>query len=258
MPAHRSSSSTSTASRAPPSPLRGPRLEFISPEPVVAIPAYPSFKDRLSATDTWTKPSPAPAGRPTPALLPVPRAGSSSSASRTASTSLTPSLSPAPRAHSSRSTISPRTHPYQRARSNSTSSSATASSGASTSTAPQLQAAQAAAVRAALQHGRLDANSYTDGQLYAIREGAARAFARRGGGGGGGGRGEVEGQAQARGEGGKKRKRRGAGIEGREGGVVKAVKVRRSESCAVDGEGSEDEGEVPVKVEVDLRRMLGM
>ena len=115
-------------------------------------------------------------------------------------------------------------------------------------------------MRDAVRHGRLDATSYTDGQLYAIREGAAQAFARGGGGGGPRSgerareeRGEGEGQA-----GGKKRKRRGAGIEGRAGGVVKAVKARRLESCAVDGEGSEDEGEVRVKVEVDLRRMLGL
>ena len=116
-------------------------------------------------------------------------------------------------------------------------------------------------MRDAVRHGRLDATSYTDGQLYAIREGAAQAFARGGGGGGPRSgerareeRGEGEGQA-----GGKKRKRRGAGIEGRAGGVVKAVKVRRS-SCAVDGEGSEDEGEGEerVEVEVDLRRMLGL
>lgn len=251
MPSHTESPSTDKAARASPKASHHPHLVLVAPEQPTSIPSYPSFRDRLQATDTWSGPV-ASAGQRTSSVPPPARLPRSPSSSLS---SLAPSLSPPPRTTSSlspandHSTRSSSARPSsKRARSRSSASSGSSGTGKHHA----LRTAQAAAVRRAVQQGKLDANTYTDGQLYAVKESAARAFG--GGSGGGGGDGS---SANEEGRG-KKRQRRGSGVGGRAGHVFKEVQVKRA-SCAVDGEGSEAEAEAEAEqVEVDLGKMLGL
>ncbi|BGP42489.1 hypothetical protein JCM10450v2_006584 [Rhodotorula kratochvilovae] len=249
MPAQRSSSSSTSTPRAPSKAshaLQGrPHLTLLAPEQAAPIPAYPSFKDRLHATNTWDRPSRTPTSPP---AAPLPHTAHS-----TSSLPLATSLSPKPRALSPLSAAeapySPPAAPLRarasfKAGSTASSSRASGSSGSSGSSKTSwraVQTAQAHAVRQAVQQGKLDANAYTDGQLHVVKQQAAREFL------------AVHPGAEV--DGGRKRRRRGGGGEGRQGQVAKAVKTRRL-GCATGGGASSEEERV--EVEVDLGRMLGM
>ncbi|GAA5821788.1 hypothetical protein JCM3770_000145 [Rhodotorula araucariae] len=236
MPAHKSPSSTGTASRPPSTPLRV-HLTLVPPEHAAPIPAYPGFSDRLHATDTWERPSRMPVSPPA-----APRLRTASSPSPAASLSPKPcALSPLSAA--TEAPCSPPAVPRRARTSSQTGSTAPGrpggSSGASKPTWRAVWAAQADAVRQAVQQGQLDANTYTDGQLHVVKQQAARQF--------------LAGHPGAEGGDGKKRRRRASDVEGRWGQVVKAVKTRQS-TWATSGAGSDDYE----AVEVDLGEMLGL
>ncbi|GJN93479.1 hypothetical protein Rhopal_006536-T1 [Rhodotorula paludigena] len=216
----------------------GPSLAFFRLENRVEIPPYPSFSERLSGTDTWTQtsstrgtpfsprdPSPATSSACAPHTA-ASRRSSSSTSRKSIAKSFSPDsevdeLEPVPAAPlRPRSSSAPSPHPSARVK-------------------RDLQVAQARAVRSAVQQGRLDPNSYTDGQLWSVKQEATRAFL------------DEHPGALSGSDSGTKRRRRGKGAPRvGTGQVGRAVKTRRLGSRASAG-GSDGEQDEEVKVQTD-------
>ncbi|GAA5995848.1 uncharacterized protein JCM10292_004785 [Rhodotorula paludigena] len=226
----------------------GPSLAFVRLEDRVEVPAYPSFSDRLRGTDTGTQTSstrgtpfsprdPSPtmssACAPHTAASTNSRRSSSSTSRKSVAKSFSPEsevdeLESVPAAPlRPRSSSAPSPHPSVRVK-------------------RDLQVAQARAVRSAVQQGRLNPNSYTDGQLWSVKQEATRAFL------------DEHPGALSGSDSGTKRRRSGKGAPRvGMGQVGRAVKTRRLESRAsADGSDGEQDGEV--EVQVDLGRLLWM
>ncbi|BGP42494.1 hypothetical protein JCM10450v2_006592 [Rhodotorula kratochvilovae] len=243
MPAQRSSSSSTSTPRAPSTASHAsqghPHLTLLAPEQAAPIPAYPSFKDRLHATNTWDRPSRAPTSPPD---APLPHTARS-----TSSLPLAASLSPKPRALSPLSATetpySPPAAPLRarassKAGSTASSSRASGSSGSSKTSWCAVRTEQGTPC-ARRSSRALDTNAYKDGQLHVVKQQAAREFL------------TVHPGAEV--DGGRKWRRRGGAGEGRQGQVAKAVKTRRL-GCVTGGGASSDEERV--EVEVDLGKRL--
>ncbi|BGP00469.1 Proteophosphoglycan ppg4 [Rhodotorula toruloides] len=212
-------------------------LLFVRLETPRTLPAYPSFHDRLATTDTWNNRSRDQALSPAASssrYSTSPWHGDSDSsfdrADSVASNSYSDtSFAPPSAGHRRHSTSSSEALSWREKQARRT--------------------AAAEAVRQAVSNGTLDANSYTDGQLYSVKAEAEKHCAPPARDEGGGGATAHKG----------KKRRRTSGLEGREGQIAHAVKIRRLEGPPHDETDSEDgPAEQVEEVEVDLTKLLGM
>ncbi|BGP26797.1 hypothetical protein JCM10295v2_005757 [Rhodotorula toruloides] len=218
----------------PPHRIASGELLFVRLETPRTIPSYPSYRDRLAGTDTWSHIS--------LDHVPFPSAGSSrytTSADTDASSDRAESVARTSYSETSLASPSSRHRRYS------------TGSPSETLTWCEKQArrtAAAEAVREAVSNDTLDANSYTDGQLYAVKVEAEKhcTLPPRG-------EGDYEEATHSR------KRRRTSGLEGREGQIAHALKVRRLEALPHDEGDSENApaGQVE-EVEVDLTKLLGM
>ncbi|GAA5865601.1 hypothetical protein JCM3774_002064 [Rhodotorula dairenensis] len=254
--------------RAPPanpSLERSVGLRFVSNETPQALGPLPSFRERLSATDTWNShlwsTYSAPSSAPTPSG--AVRAASDAAASPTRSDSAAPAPYAPRRASTSsmEASSSSGTATSSRTRGGRKSQSPEVDRGEPMSAAVRrgLRQAEDEALQRAVASGAIKAESYTDGQVRAIKASAAAEFLRS--------QASAAIQEDATSTVGSKRSHIEMG--GRAGQVASAVTTRRIDtrrrkrvveadiSEGDSGAGHEGRSQ-PVEVEVDLRKLLGV
>ncbi|GAA5988780.1 hypothetical protein JCM10908_006167 [Rhodotorula pacifica] len=259
-------------STAEPVATRTIGLTFLSSETPQALGPLPSFQDRLSATDTWnTRPWSSYSTSSSSSGSHAASAGASSASRPTSVESTSSSVHTARGlswstvgASTSSSIIGGSSSDGGRSRTRQSHSPEVDRNDPppppmSASTRRALRRAEDQAVQHAVAQGILKADSYTEGQVRAVKARAASKFVRSH---------AIAEEEHAESKVGTKRSRRH--IDGRAGQVASAVKARRIDSSGrkrvvqagisggESGSGGEDDEEEPVEVEVDLRKLLGI
>ncbi|BGP34453.1 hypothetical protein JCM10296v2_006273 [Rhodotorula toruloides] len=234
----RDATDTPVPRRSPPRRrIASGELLFVRLETPRILPSYPSFRDRLTATDTWNNPS---------------HDQTLSPAASSSRYSTSPWHGDSDFSFDRADSIASTSYSNTSLASSTTSKRRHSTSSSDTLSWRERQATRTAAVEAvreAVSNGTLDANSYTDGHLYSVKAEAEKHCTPPP---------RDEGGAATRHKG--KKRKRASGLEGREGQVAHAVKIRRLEGPPHNEADSAEVGpaEQVEEVEVDLTKLLGM